>query len=195
MRVITGSARGVTLKTPQGQATRPTTERVKEALFSAIQFDIPGARVLDLFAGTGQLGIEALSRGAQRAVFVDQQKAAADLVRENLRRTRLTDRAQVIQGEYGAYIAQCREKFDIIFLDPPYAETFLENALKRISEIDILSDNGIIVAESPVGKTLPGDFPGLFQKKSYRYGITAITLYGRSVAGGTYEDRNLSGKL
>lgn len=195
MRVITGSARGVTLKTPQGQATRPTTERVKEALFSAIQFDIPGARVLDLFAGTGQLGIEALSRGARRAVFVDQQKAAADLVRENLRRTRLEDRAQVVQGAYESYLSRCREKFDLIFLDPPYAETFLENALKRISEIDILSDNGIIVAESPVGKALPGELPGFFLKKSYRYGITAITLYGRSVAGGAYEDRNLPGEL
>lgn len=195
MRVITGSARGVTLKTPHGQATRPTTERVKEALFSVIQFDIPGARVLDLFAGTGQLGIEALSRGARRAVFVDQRKAAADLVKENLRRTRLGDQAQVIQGEYGAYLSRCREKFDLIFLDPPYGETFLENALKRISEIDILSDNGIIVAESPVGKALPGELPGLFRKKSYKYGITAITLYGRSVAGGVYEDRNLSGEL
>lgn len=183
MRVITGTARGVTLKTPQGMTTRPTTERVKEALFSAIQFDIPCARVLDLFAGTGQLGIEALSRGAQSAVFVDMQKSAVELVRENLRRTNLMGKAKVVNSDYMSFLSRCREKFDLIFLDPPYAEFFLENALKKISEIDILADDGIIIAECPAGKEFSLDFPGLERRRNYKYGITAITLFGRDPAG------------
>ena len=177
MRVITGSARGVRLKTPEGLDTRPTTERVKEALFSAIQFEIEGRRVLDLFAGSGQLGIEALSRGAERAVFVDAGKNAAALVKENLRRSKLTDKAQVVQTDYLSYLSRCREKFGLIFLDPPYAENFLENALEKIVEFDILSSSGIIVAERPEGKELPQEFEGYTRSRDYRYGITLITLY------------------
>lgn len=119
MRVITGTARGIQLKTPTGFLTRPTAERVKEALFSAIQFDIPGARVLDLFAGTGQLGIEALSRGAARAVFVDMRLDACRLVRENLRRTGLSDRAAVVQGGYLRYLEHSKDTFHIIFWTRP----------------------------------------------------------------------------
>ena len=177
MRVITGSARGVRLKTPEGLDTRPTTERVKEALFSAIQFEIEGRRVLDLFAGSGQLGIEALSRGAERAVFVDAGKNAAALVKENLRRAKLSDKAQVIQTDYLSYLSRCREKFGLIFLDPPYAEKFLETALEKIVEFDILSSGGIIVAERPEGKALPMEFAGYTRSKDYHYGITLITLY------------------
>ena len=134
MRVITGKARGVQLKTPDGMLTRPTTDRVKEALFSIIQFDIPTARVLDLFSGTGQLGIEALSRGAKSAVFVDHQENACKLIKENLRRARLESDAKVIRSDYMDYLRRCRESFDIVFLDPPYAEVFLENSLKIISQ-------------------------------------------------------------
>ena len=177
MRVITGKARGVTLKTPEGLQTRPTTDRVKEALFSIIQFDIPAASVLDLFGGTGQLGIEALSRGAKRAVFVDESDKACRLIQENLRRTRMEGEGTVVRGDYLAYLSRCREKFDIIFLDPPYAEVFLENALKRITEIDILQSGGIIVTERPLGKELPYEFEGYTRSKDYKYGNTLITLY------------------
>lgn len=177
MRVITGKARGVTLKTPEGMLTRPTTDRVKEALFSIIQFEIPGAVVLDLFGGSGQLGIEALSRGAKRAVFVDQRREACELIKENLRRTRLTQDAQVICSDYLQYLKKCREMYNIILLDPPYAEIFLENALKCITEIDILQSGGIIVTERPVGKELPYEFPGYIRSKDYKYGKTLITLY------------------
>ena len=177
MRVITGKARGVTLKTPEGLQTRPTTDRVKEALFSIIQFDIPAASVLDLFGGTGQLGIEALSRGAKRAVFVDESDKACRLIQENLRRTRMEGEGAVVRGDYLAYLSRCREKFDIIFLDPPYAEVFLENALKRITEIDILQSGGIIVTERPLGKELPFEFEGYTRSKDYKYGNTLITLY------------------
>ena len=177
MRVITGKARGINLKTPEGMQTRPTTDRVKEALFSVIQFDVPAAKVLDLFGGTGQLGIEALSRGAKRAVFVDESEKACKLIRENLRRTRLEQEGTVLRSDYLAYLGRCTEKFDIILLDPPYAEVFLENALKRITEIDILETGGIIVTERPVGKELPYDFEGYTRSKDYKYGNTLITLY------------------
>ena len=177
MRVITGKARGVALKTPDGQHTRPTSDRVKEALFSIIQFDIPGTTVLDLFGGTGQLGIEALSRGAKRAVFVDEREDACRLIKENLRRTKLEQDGQVVRSDYLSYLNRCREKFGIIFLDPPYAEVFLENSLKCITEIDILESGGIMVAERPLGKELPWDFPGYSRSKDYKYGKTLITLY------------------
>ena len=177
MRVITGKARGVQLKTPDGLTTRPTTDRVKEALFSIIQFEIPTARVLDLFGGTGQLGIEALSRGAKSAVFVDAGEPACRLIKENLRRTKLEKDAKVIRSDYLDYLKRCRERFDIVFLDPPYAEVFLENALKCITESDILETGGIIVAERPVGKELPWDFEGFTRSKDYKYGKTLLTIY------------------
>ena len=180
MRVITGKARGVPLKTPDGMLTRPTTDRVKEALFSIIQFEIPGARVLDLFGGTGQLGIEALSRGAKSAVFVDMQEKACRLIHENLKKTRLEQGARVVRADYLQYLDRCRERFDIILLDPPYAEVFLENALKRITEIDILESNGIIVAERPLGKELPWEFEGYTRSKDYKYGNTLLTVYRKA---------------
>jgi len=177
MRVITGKARGVTLKTPEGMQTRPTADRVKEALFSIIQFEIPGAAVLDLFGGTGQLGIEALSRGAKSATFVDQSLDACNLIKENLRRTKLSDQAQVVRSDYLDYLKRCKNQYNIILLDPPYAEVFLENALKCITEIDILQSGGIIVTERPLGKELPYDFSGYTRSKDYKYGKTLITLY------------------
>ena len=177
MRVISGSAHGVALKTPDGSKTRPTADRVKEAMFSIIQFDLPGARVLDLFGGTGQLGIEALSRGAKFSVFVDQGAQACALIRENLKRTRFENSAKVIQSDYDLYLRKNSDKFDIILLDPPYAEVFLENSLKIISEIDILQSGGIIVTERPLGKELPYEFEGYTRSKDYKYGNTLITLY------------------
>lgn len=182
MRVITGKARGVVLKTPDGDLTRPTTDRVKEALFSIIQFELPGATVLDLFGGTGQLGIEAISRGAQSAVFVDAREDACKLIRENLRRTRFEKEGKVIRADYLDYLKRCKEKFSVILLDPPYSEVFLENSLKMITEIDILKSGGIIVAERPVGKDLPWDFPGFTRSKDYKYGKILLTLYRKNSA-------------
>ena len=177
MRVISGKARGTTLKTPDGLLTRPTTDRVKEALFSIIQFDIPGAKVLDLFGGTGQLGIEALSRGAKSAVFVDCQKNACMLIRENLKRAHMEDSAKVICSDYADFLKKSGESYNIILLDPPYAEKFLENALKMITEIDILQSGGIIVTERPVEKNLDMDFPGYARSKDYKYSSTILTIY------------------
>ena len=177
MRVITGKARGVVLKTPDGMKTRPTSDRVKEALFSIIQFDIPNAKVLDLFAGTGQLGIEALSRDAKYAVFVDELDQACKLISDNLKKTKLENYARVIRSDYEIFLKNCKEKFDIIFLDPPYAEKFLENALNFITEIDILQSGGIIVTERPAGKELVCDFPGYSRSKDYKYSNTVLTIF------------------
>jgi 16S rRNA (guanine(966)-N(2))-methyltransferase RsmD len=180
MRVISGKARGVNLKTPAGTATRPTADRVKEAVFSIIQFDLPGATVLDLFGGTGQLGIEALSRGAKNAVFVDERDDACKLIRENLKRTKLEGEGRIIRSDYSAFLKSTSQKFDIIFLDPPYAEVFLENSLNLITQIDILQSGGIIVTERPVEKELLLDFTGYNRSKDYKYGNTLITLFRKN---------------
>lgn len=177
MRVIAGKAKGIALKTPDGMQTRPTADRVKEALFSIIQFDLPGAKVLDLFGGTGQLGIEALSRGASSAVFVDAREDACRLIRENLKRAHMEAEARVVRSDYLDYLKRCKDKFRIVLLDPPYAEVFLENALKMITEIDILESGGIIIAERPLGKDLPWDFLGFTRSRDYKYGKILLTVY------------------
>lgn len=179
MRVITGTARGRRLKELQGMETRPTTDKVKESLFSIIQFDIEGRRVLDLFAGTGQLGIEALSRGAAEAVFVDRRPDAVRLVQENLALCGFTDRARVKSGDALAYL-KSGEKFDLIFLDPPYAADLLEQALTVIASFDICREHGIIVAESAADKVLP-ELPAPYRLyREYRYGKIRLSVYHRS---------------
>lgn len=181
MRVISGSARGRRLKELPGLDTRPTTDKVKESVFNIIQFDIEGRKVLDLFGGTGQMGIEALSRGAKHVTFVDHAPAAANIIRQNLAATGFTDSARVVQSDWRAFLSSCREKFHLIFLDPPYKETMLENALEMIAAIDILSEHGIIVCESPLDKELP-DLAEPYQKgRDYRYGKIKVTLYHRTV--------------
>ena len=189
MRVITGSARGRKLKELPGLDTRPTTDRVKEGLFSALQFDIEGRKVLDLFAGTGQLGIECLSRGAASAVFVERRKDAAALVRDNLKTTELTQRAKVVNGDSMEYLKTVREPFDIIFLDPPYADDLLEKAIAHIARFDILAPHGIMAAEHPADKTLPALAPPYRVQRTYRYGKIALTLYRRD-ANETSEEKN-----
>ena len=180
MRVITGSARGCRLKELEGMETRPTTDRVKEGLFNIIQFDIEGRKVLDLFAGTGQLGIECLSRGAASAVFVDRRTDAVKLIRENLKATRLSDKARVVSGDSMEFLKSLRESFDLIFLDPPYEAGLLEPAIAHIAKFDILSPHGIIVAEHPVEKAMPALAEPYRIQKTYRYGKIALTLYRRS---------------
>lgn len=180
MRVITGSARGRRLKELEGMETRPTTDRVKEGMFNALQFDIEGRRILDLFAGTGQLGIECLSRGAASAVFVDRRADAVKLIRENLKVTELSDRARVVAGDSMEFLKSIREKFDVILLDPPYEAGLLEPAISHIAKFDILAPHGIIVAEHPVGKAMPALSAPYRLHRTYRYGKIAMTLYRRS---------------
>ena len=181
MRVITGTARGRKLGQLQGMDTRPTTDQVKESIFNIIQFDIEGRRVLDLFAGTGQLGIEALSRGAAGCTFVDQRKDAVALVRSNLKLCQLSDKARVVQGEALSFLSTVRERYHLVFLDPPYRTDLLENAIKKIAEIDMLTENGIIICESPADKVLP-ELPQPYRKgREYRYGKIKITVYRKEV--------------
>ena len=179
MRVITGTARGRRLKELEGMETRPTTDRVKEGLFSAIQFEIEGRRVLDLFAGTGQLGIECLSRGAASAVFVDRRADAVKLIRENLKLTELSDRARVVAGDSMEFLQSLKERFDIVLLDPPYAAGLLERAVECLAAFDILNPHGIIVAEHPAERGLPPPAAPYRVRRTYRYGRIAVTVICR----------------
>ena len=174
MRVITGTARGRKLKTPENYDIRPTTDNVKESVFNIIQFDIEGRRVLDLFAGTGQLGIECLSRGAAEAVFIDENTAAVKIVKENLKTCGFT--AAVLQQDALSYLRHCG-RFDLVFVDPPYDSGLYESVLETINSVDILSDGGIILCESRREKTLPDMRVPYRKKKEYNYSRVKLTMY------------------
>ena len=180
MRVISGSARGRRLKELQGMDTRPTTDKVKESIFNVIQFDIPYRKVLDLFGGTGQLGIEALSRGASHCTFVEQRRDAQILIRENIKACDFQEVSKVVPGEALAFLRSCREQFDVIFLDPPYQSDLLERSLEAIREFDILREHGIIVCESALDKVLPALEAPYEWGKEYRYGKIKLTVCRRA---------------
>lgn len=175
MRVITGSARGKRLVTPDGRDVRPTPERVKEGLFSALQFDIEGRRVLDLFAGSGQLSVEALSRGAESAVLVDNSAQSVKAVRSNIENCGFADKAKIVQADYNAFCAMSRDTFDIVFLDPPYMEGMLMPAVKAV--LPLVSDYGFIVCEHPPEVKLEEKVGGFAVWRSYRYGKVLVTVY------------------
>ena len=175
MRVITGSARGRRLDTLPGEATRPTSEKVKESLFSAIQFDIEGRRVLDLFAGSGQLGIEALSRGASGCVFVDKNTDAVKIIRQNLQHTGLAAKAQVLGTDALSYLTHPNDRFDLVFLDPPYAAELLIPALNKVAPL--VNDGGIIVCETEDGIELPQCVDRFVVARTYRFGRIHVWLY------------------
>ena len=175
MRVITGIARGRRLETLPGEATRPTTEMVKESLFSAIQFDIEGRRVLDLFAGSGQLGIEALSRGASGCVFVDKNTEAVQIIRRNLQTTGFSAVSQVLGADALTYLTRPGDRFDLVFLDPPYAAELLLPALQKVAPL--VNDGGIIVCETEGDTELPARVDRFSVAKTYRYGRISVWLY------------------
>ena len=177
MRVITGTARGRKLEAPKGRSTRPTTDRVKESIFNIIQFDIEGRRVLDLFAGSGQLGIEALSRGAGFCTFVDSARASQDLVRQNLTSTGLGANARVMPMDYLAFLQSTRETFDIALLDPPYAKGMIDQALPLLAEK--MSESGVIVCETDKKEELPAQAGPFGIYREYRYGKSKLTVYRR----------------
>lgn len=181
MRIITGRARGVRLDTLEGLSTRPTSEKVKEAVFSTIQFELEGRRVLDLFAGSGQLALEALSRGASRAVLVDSSKDAAEVIRRNAVKTKLFPDVKVMVCDYKAAISKLKntEKFDLVFCDAPYAAKLTADAIDRVIRAGLLSDAAIVVTESDESE--PVGFDGLNIRKHGKYGKTYITVYERTV--------------
>ncbi len=198
MRIITGSARGIPLETLPGEDTRPTSDRVKEALFSMIQFEIEGRRALDLFAGSGQLGLEALSRGAQHCVFIDGVRAACDIISANAKKARLYDRCRISTGDFASFLrgAAGREQFDIIFLDPPYDAGYMPDALGAIAGGNLLACGGRIVCETdngvqPVSKRLLKDNGyhgeqvrrqvfGERQELEAQFTLLRTALYGRT---------------
>lgn len=175
MRVITGSARGRKLQTLEGSDVRPTTDKVKEAIFSIVQFDINGSEILDLFAGSGQLGIEAISRGAKRCTFVDESRDSIKVVTENVKTCGFADLADILNTESIGYLRTCRKKFDLAFLDPPYNKGILEKALPLLAEK--MSDRGIIVCEHETGLVLPEIYGALIKKRTYKYGKIEVTVF------------------
>mgnify|MGYP002514027873 CR=1 FL=1 len=172
MRVITGSARGKRLITPEGRDVRPTPDRVKEALFSALQFDIEGRRVLDLFAGSGQLGIEALSRGAEFAVLVDNSAISVRTANANVAACGFEDKARVVRSDFASFCAMSRDVFDIVFLDPPYNKGIEEKVFAELGKN--LSEASVVVLET---EYLPESFEGFEIIKQAKYGRVYITLY------------------
>lgn len=191
MRVITGEAKGRNLKTLDGLHTRPTAGKVKEAMFSILQFDLEGRRVLDLFAGSGQLGIEALSRGAAECVFVDNDRAALAVARENVTKCGFLDRSKLILGDYAGYLKR-GERFDIVLVDPPYAEKLWKRTLELAARFDTLEFGGIIVVESESKDILPERVGGLVRGREYGFGRTKLTVYTRSE---TEEDEGIDGDI
>ncbi|MDO4743544.1 MAG: 16S rRNA (guanine(966)-N(2))-methyltransferase RsmD [bacterium] len=177
MRVITGFARGKKLATLSDKSIRPTSDKVKEALFSAIQFDIEGRRVLDLFAGSGQLGIEALSRGCDSAVFIDNSQDAINIIKQNLKNTGLQSNSVVFKSDYSDFLLNCKDNFDIAFLDPPYASGVLNDALEKTS--NVMSSYGIIICEHPTEFEICNQVNNFHLAKQYRYGKIFISLYKR----------------
>ncbi len=175
MRIITGIARGKRLVTPAGLDVRPTPERVKEGLFSALHFDIEGRRVLDLFAGSGQLSMEALSRGAESAVLVDNSAASLKAAKSNIEICGFQDKAKTFQLDYSAFCAMSRDTFDIAFLDPPYNEGLLLPALKAV--LPLMSDYGFVVCEHPPEVELPKEVGGFAVSRTYRYGKVIVSVY------------------
>ena len=182
MRVITGSARGAKLEAPAGQNTRPTSDMAKEAIFSIIQFELEQAMVLDLFAGSGQLGIEALSRGAKFCVFVDSDRQAQEVIRKNLAATKLATQSRVAAMEAGAYIITCKDTFDIAFLDPPYQKQILENILPLVAAR--MNSGGAIICETDKMEKPPQQAGEFSIYREYRYGKAKITVYRKQTIEG-----------
>ena len=175
MRVITGIARGRKLVAPEGLDVRPTADKVKEGIFSAVQFELEGARVLDLFAGSGQMGIEALSRGAERAVFIDSSLRSIRCVNENLRNTGFERQSEVINRDSYDYIKLTSQTFDIIILDPPYRYNHIANILPFAA--NKLRDGGIIICEYETEADEPEAPEGMRLRKTYRYGKINVSIF------------------
>jgi 16S rRNA (guanine(966)-N(2))-methyltransferase RsmD len=184
MRIITGAARGTKLLSPEGMMTRPTSERAKEAVFSVLAFEVPGRRVLDLFAGSGQLSLEALSRGAEYAVLVDNSTNAIDAIRKNIVKTHMEAKATVVRMDCLSYLKSVRPNlpFDLIFIDPPYIKRLVPDMLAVILERDLASENAIFVCESEEEDVFEGN-EALHEhfnvRRKARYAKAVVTILER----------------
>ena len=179
VRVVAGTARGMKLKTRDSEATKPTLDRVKEAMFSMLEPYLAGAAVLDLFAGSGALGIEALSRGAAECVFADKSKECCDIIRENLEHTGLKDKASVYRSDYSSLLNSYdgREKFHVILLDPPYCKQLERDAIRLISLKNICASGAVIVAEHSWEDILPEEIGKFYKYKDKKYGTVGVSIY------------------
>ena len=180
MNIITGSARGTKLLTLEGEATRPTLQRAKEVIFSAIQFDIEGREVLDLFAGSGQLGLEALSRGASRAVLVDRSAEAFDVIKANAQKTHLYKNCRIVNSDYAEYLRGAKRsgaKFGLVFIDPPYQSGLVWHALSKAAEVT--NPGGTIICEHPANEKAPQESGNFSIYRQYQYGKVGLTFYRR----------------
>ena len=175
MRVIAGTARNRKLNTLDGDDVRPTIERTKEAIFSAIQFEIEGADVLDLFAGSGQLGIEALSRGANSATFVDSSRQSIEVVRKNVQSVGFSDCSRILNTQAESFVKTTPQKFHIAFLDPPYSKGILQKILPDVEKI--MTQGSIIVCEHPFSEQMPDTVGRFTNKRRYKYGKVAVSIY------------------
>ena len=179
LKIITGTAKGRNIKTLEGEATRPTSERIKEAMFSSIQFDIDNRRVLDIFAGSGQLGLEALSRGAASVMFIDSSREAMEIVKENLKTTGLGP-AKFLVSDARNYIrkASGREVYDLVFVDPPYALECCSDIMRKLADGGMLAKGAIVVLESGTEIIEPDKFPDFELTKTKQYGRkTALNIF------------------
>jgi len=177
MRIISGEYRGRKLLTPLNNDVRPTTDKVKEAMFSILMPYTEGANCLDLFAGTGGLGLEALSRGAAHCVFCDKDRASIALIKENIKRCGAESKSKVVFGDYMKALEHANEKFDIIIIDPPYYSGIYEKCFANIEKLDLLSDEGIIIAEHEKNGGLSDSFGKYIKIKERSYGKTVLSLY------------------
>ncbi|MDD6190997.1 MAG: 16S rRNA (guanine(966)-N(2))-methyltransferase RsmD [Firmicutes bacterium] len=179
MRVITGKYKGRKLAAPSGHEIRPTSDKVKEAMFSILTDRIYGSRVLDLFAGTGSIGIEALSRGAEYCVFGDNSGESLRLVKENLAHCKVEEKTRVVPGDFKKVLKNLEGKFDIIILDPPYNGGMMPDAFRLIEEFQLLDDEGVIVAEHRKEEILPDETGGFIKIKERKYGIVVLSIYAK----------------
>ncbi|GAB6088288.1 16S rRNA (guanine(966)-N(2))-methyltransferase RsmD [Alkaliphilus crotonatoxidans] len=180
MRVIAGKARGHRLKSPDDMNIRPTSDRVKESVFNIIQSHLVDGIVVDLFSGTGNLGIEALSRGAQKAYFIDQSKKSIDIIRFNLEKTRLNQMAEILQDDvFGGInrLSSQRVKAHIILMDPPYGKGFLEPVIRAAISGGLLHKEGILVVEHGKEENIPDEINELVKVRKKDYGNTSISFY------------------
>ncbi|WP_290687084.1 16S rRNA (guanine(966)-N(2))-methyltransferase RsmD [Intestinibacter sp.] len=180
LRVISGKARGLKLNTPKNQDVRPTTDRVKESLFNIINFDIMDSNVLDLFAGTGSLGIECLSRGANKCVFVDKSKESMSIVKSNIKKARVENESITMNIDFKSAILSLGnkgEKFNIIFMDPPYYKNMFEDALSMVDQNNLLEEDGVIVVEHDTKDSFPENIGRLYKSRDKKYGKTTLTFY------------------
>lgn len=182
MRVISGSARGVNLETLEGLETRPTTDRVKESIFNLINFEITGADVLDLFSGSGALGIEAGSRGANSITLVEQNRKCVEIINNNLTKTKLKDLATVINSDWSVSLDRLKgESFDIVIMDPPYLKDFIVPVIKRLSENNLVSEDGLILVEHEKTDKLPETIEDFKMAKQKKYGKTLVSIFRRNL--------------